>query len=213
MRHYSIEPEDKHKYTKSFDDFYTRFARPYDGAVKYCLPFYKAWVSSGLPHIRGPSVLEVACGTGWLLTQYAQRYSTYAIDYNHSMVAIARKNVQEAGSNAKIVQGSVECLPFPEHSFDTVLITMAFTGFPDGKVAMGEIHRVLKKGGRLVCVDVNYPSDRNCVGTTLTGYWKYAGDIIRDMWRLFAMADFDMILDNEVGGFGSVHLYVAVKRN
>jgi hypothetical protein len=43
-----------------------------------------------------------------------------------------------------------------------------------------------------------------------TRFWASAGDIIRDMGALFEHVGFSFS-DHEVGGFGSVHLYVATK--
>jgi SAM-dependent methyltransferase len=92
----------------------------------------------------------------------------------------------------------------------TVLNTMAFTGYPDGRKALSELVRVLRPGGRLVIIDVNYPSDGNRLGTILVESWKRSGDLIRDMHALFAEFDIDAT-DQEIGGFGSVHLYLATK--
>jgi ubiquinone/menaquinone biosynthesis C-methylase UbiE len=88
---------------------------------------------------------------------------------------------------------------------------MAFTAYPDGRKAMSEFHRVLRAGGRLVLIDVEYPADRNWLGTKMTGFWIAVGDIVRDMGALFRQFDFEFT-DREIGGFGSVHLYVAEKK-
>jgi ubiquinone/menaquinone biosynthesis C-methylase UbiE len=87
---------------------------------------------------------------------------------------------------------------------------MSFSGYPDGNKAIGELHRVLKPSGRLVMLDVNYPSDKNRIGMALTRMWISFGDIIRDMDALFERYEFTY-QDEEVGGFGSVHLYIADK--
>ena len=87
---------------------------------------------------------------------------------------------------------------------------MAFTAYPDGNLALSEMLRVLEPGGRIVMVDINYPSDGNWIGTTLTNAWKAGGDIIRDMPALFAEYGLEWT-EEEVGGFGSVHLYVIEK--
>ncbi|NIP97768.1 MAG: class I SAM-dependent methyltransferase, partial [Akkermansiaceae bacterium] len=47
------------------------------------------------------------------------------------------------------------------------------------------MRRVLKPGGRLVMVDVNFPRDGNWRGTLLAQGWKAAGDLIRDVPHLF----------------------------
>ena len=206
---YSPEPIDRERFTKEFDRVYSRFARIYDLAVKW-FPVWRNWISHALPHIRGPHVLEISFGTGYLLTHYADKYETHGIDYNWELACIAKHNLQKMGVRALILQADVEHLPYRPESFDTVVNTMSFTGYPDGQKAMAETSRVLKDGGRLVLIDINYPSDKNWLGMNLTRLWASTGDIIRDMGNLFKQSGFSYI-DEEVGGFGSVHLYVATK--
>ena len=89
---------------------------------------------------------------------------------------------------------------------------MAFTGYPDGKLALSELLRVLRPQGRLVMVDVTYPNDAgNLFGRFLTNVWKACGDIVRDMPELFAEMGITNYTDRQIGGFGSVHLYVVTK--
>ena len=75
---------------------------------------------------------------------------------------------------------------------------------------MAEITRVLKPGGRLVMVDVNYPRDVNRIGTLMVRGWMASGDVIRDIPGLLAGFGYQFT-DQEVGGFGSVHLYTGSK--
>jgi ubiquinone/menaquinone biosynthesis C-methylase UbiE len=207
---YSSEPEDKQQFSREYDRVYTVLAGVYDLAVKV-LPVWKSWLRQALPHIRGPKVLEVSFGTGYLLTQYADRFETHGIDYNEKMVSVARENLKKKGITARLEQGDVESLPYDDESFDCIVNTMAFTAYPDGAKAMSELHRVLKKGGRLVLVDIEYPADRNWLGMRMTRFWAALGDIIRDMDAMFRQFGFEFT-DQEIGGFGSVHLYVAEKR-
>jgi ubiquinone/menaquinone biosynthesis C-methylase UbiE len=208
-RRYSTEPRDKRRFTESFDRAYSRFARLYDLAVR-ALPIWRRWLRQALPHIDGPRVLEVSFGTGWLLTRYAGRVEASGVDLNSRMVAIARRSLDRAGVHADLQQANVESLPFADGRFDTVVNTMSFSGYPDGARAMSELHRVLRPGGRLVLIDVNYPSDGNRLGTALVGMWKRSGDLIRDLDRLFGEFGF-WAREREIGGWGSVHLYVATK--
>lgn len=206
---YSIEPRDKRRFTESFDRAYSQFARPYDLAVRM-LPIWRRWLRHALPYIDGSRVLEVSFGTGWLLTRYAGRVEASGVDLNSKMVAIARRNLERAGVRAELRQANVESLPFADSRFDTVVNTMSFSGYPDGARAMSELRRVLRPGGRLVLIDVNYPGDGNRLGTALVGIWRRSGDLIRDMSRLLRGFGFQ-VDEREIGGWGSVHLYVATK--
>ena len=144
------------------------------------------------------------------MTQYACEFDAFGIDYNAAMIATAWKNLRRAGVVENLQRANVEALPYKDGSFDSVLNTMSFTGYPDSEKAMSEMHRVLKGGGRLILIDVNYPTDGNYLGTMVTNAWRGAGDIIRDMGELFHEFNFDYT-DQEIGGCGGVHLYIAMK--
>ncbi len=207
---YSDEPEDKQLFTEKFDQSYSQFARLYDRVVK-TLPIWRNWLNQALPMLQGNHVLEISFGTGYLLPQYADHFITCCgIDYNKAMATIAQENLRQHDIRANLQVGNVETLPYTDASFDTLVNTMAFSGYPDAKQALSEMHRVLKPGGRLVMIDINYPTNGNWIGTLLTKVWQYGGDVIRDMEPLFKQFGFQYT-DAEVGGFGTVHLYVATK--
>jgi len=206
---YSPEPENQKEFTAEFDTFYTRFAGMYDFLVR-SLPVWKNWLKRTLPYIQGPRVLEVSFGTGYLLTQFADRFQVFGIDYNAAMTQTTKQNLQRRGMTANLHQADVAHLPFADNSFDTLVNTMAFSGYPDGKMALTEMGRVLKPGGKLVMIDIDYPKDRNRLGMALTKFWMASGDIIRDMGELFEELGWKFQVE-EIGGFGSVHLYVAEK--
>jgi ubiquinone/menaquinone biosynthesis C-methylase UbiE len=212
--HYPAEPADKEAYTRHNDRLYGRLARLYDLVVR-ALPLWSRWIERPLPDIVGPRVLELSFGTGHLLSRYAHRYQTWAIDYNWRMAQVAREKLPAGPDGtqppaARLLLADVEGLPFADRCFDTVLCTMAFTGYPDGPAAMVEIDRVLRPGGRLLLVDVNFPSDGNRPGMWAARAWIAFGDILRDMGALFEAYGFSFS-DEEIGGFGTVHYYLAQK--
>jgi ubiquinone/menaquinone biosynthesis C-methylase UbiE len=207
---YSPEPENQKDFTAEFDSFYTCFAGMYDFMVK-SLPVWRTWLKRTLPHIRGPRVLEVSFGTGYLLAQFSDRFQAFGIDYNTAMAQTAKRNLQRKGLAAHLQRADVYHLPYASHSFDTLVNTMAFSGYPDGRRALTEMGRVLEPGGKLVLIDVAYPKDRNRLGMALTKFWMASGDIIRDMGGLFEESGWEF-QEEEIGGFGSVHLYVVEKR-
>ncbi len=207
---YVNEPENKEKFTEDFNKFYTAFARIYDLATRI-FPFWRRWLKVTIPHIQGPRVLEVSFGTGYLLTQYAAQFESYGLDYNEKFVTMLQDKLKEKGLTADIRQGDVQALPYENEFFDSIVNTMAFSAYPDAIKAMSEMHRVLKKGGKLILVDIDYPKSRKGLGMQMTKAWIAMGDIIRDMKPIFEQFNFDYT-DEEIGGFGSVHLFVAEKR-
>ena len=206
---FSREPLDKQNFTAEFDQFYTQFAPLYEWIIKL-FPVWRRWISHVLPYVQGPRVLEVSFGTGYLLDLYDPKIEVVGVDYNLEMIRIARRNTTGRGRIVSCQQADVNHRPFQSGTFDTVVSTMAFTAYPDGQAAMAELSRVLRDGGKLLMVDVNYPPDGNRLGLLLSIIWMKLGDILRDMAPIFKEAGFEY-WDEVIGGWGSVHLYVATK--
>jgi ubiquinone/menaquinone biosynthesis C-methylase UbiE len=191
------------------DKGYSKYGKVYDVAVKL-LPVWKTWIKKVIPYIEGKRVLEVSFGTGYLMMQYADKYETYGIDFNAEMVEVARKNLSGKGIKASLHQANVEELPYPDNYFDTVINTMAFSGYPNERNAMSEFYRVLKNDGKLLIVDFDYPANRNRFGYWLTKLMESAGDTIRYISKSLQEFSFEFT-EEEIGGFGSVHFYRARK--
>ncbi|MDH5399506.1 MAG: class I SAM-dependent methyltransferase, partial [Cyclobacteriaceae bacterium] len=113
---------------------------------------------------------------------------------------------------AHLSQANVEKLPFPDNTFDTVINTMAFSGYPNGEKAMSELKRVLRKDGRLLLVDFDYPDNRNVTGYLVVRMMEKFGDIIKNISAILKRYHFDFTA-TAIGGFGSVHLFVAQKKS
>ncbi len=201
------EPENAEQFTQEFDRAYTAFARPYDLAVR-ALPIWKTWLRRTLPHIQGPRVLEVSFGTGYLISKYAGTFETHGVDCNRKMATIAQKNLSRARRKAELVQGNVEALPYADASFDCLVNTMAFSGYPRGAQALGEMKRVLRDDGKLILIDFTYPPDPNWLGTRIARLWELSGDVMRNMPTLLRDCGFDYT-DESIGAWGSARIYVA----
>lgn len=205
----SSEPTNSAQFTREWDRSYTAWARPYDLAVRL-LPVWRTWIQRALPHIEGPRVLEVSFGTGYLMSQYAGDFETYGVDYNRAMVKTAQKNLLRAGRKAELIQGNVENLPYPDASFNSLVNTMAFSGYPDGLRALTEMKRVLRNDGKLILIDFSFPPDQNWLGTKVAAFMERSGDVLRDMETLFRECELDYT-DESIGAWNSVHLYVATR--
>jgi len=208
---WSPEPANARAHTAEFDRFYTRFSRAYDILVRL-FPIWRTWLKAALPLIEGPRVLEVGFGTGYLMTQYAAHYEVYGVDINASLIKVARANLIRTGMRASLECASVEQLPYSDGCFDTVLSTMAFSGFPRSKQAMSEMTRVLKPGGRLIIVDISLPRDGNLAGTVVARAFEAGGDILRDMSLLLDRFGYEYDV-TAVGGFGAVQIAAGIKRS
>ena len=98
-------------------------------------------------------VLEVGAGTGFNLPHYEKATRVLAVEPDPSMARRLAKRAPEASVPVEIVSGSAESLPFADASFDTAVVTFVFCSVEDPGVALAEIRRVLKPGGRLVLLE------------------------------------------------------------
>ena len=94
---------------------------------------------------KGARVLDVACGTGVLFTDYIKRGALVtAVDISPEMVKIARSKFPEIN----IICGDVEEITFSEE-FDAIMIYNAFPHFPEPERLIKNLSGLLRKGGRL----------------------------------------------------------------
>lgn len=100
----------------------------------------------------GERVLDVACGTGAVARQAAERVGrggrVTALDLNPAMLAVGRAVPGDGGAGISWHQGSAQDLPFPDGMFDVVCCQQGLQFFPDPALALREMRRVLALGGR-----------------------------------------------------------------
>jgi SAM-dependent methyltransferase len=101
-------------------------------------------------------ILDVGCGTGFILLGAARRASqVVGVDVTPAMLAEARRRVEEAGlTNVTLREGTAEALPFADQRFDAAITRLTLHHFGDPRRALSEMHRVLRPGGRLVVCDI-----------------------------------------------------------
>ncbi len=99
----------------------------------------------------GQTVLDVATGTGVVaVTAGRLGARVTGLDLTPELLAQARENGLRAGlADAVWKEGDAESLPFPDASFDAVLSQFGHMFAPRPEVAVAEMLRVLKPGGRL----------------------------------------------------------------
>ncbi len=208
--HWSRDPDDPATFTARFHRFYSRFAGLYDLLIKV-IPAWGRWNAHAVAHVQGPRVLEVSFGTGDLMTRFPSDLTVVGVDLNAALARVARRNLRSHHIPVNLALADVAALPFSDASFDTVVNTMAVSGYPDAHAAVSEMMRVLRDDGRLVCIDFTNPANGNLIGTCIVRFWAWSGDVIRNMPALFDELGL-AYTDNEVGAFGSVHLFIVHRR-
>jgi ubiquinone/menaquinone biosynthesis C-methylase UbiE len=104
-------------------------------------------------------VLELAVGTGRNLPYYPADVRLTGIELSPQMLEIGKKRAEELGRDVVLRIGDAQALAFEDQSFDTVILTFGLCTIPDDRGALGEAHRVLRPGGRLVLLEhVRSPS-------------------------------------------------------
>ncbi len=106
-------------------------------------------------------VLDVASGTGepgLTIATNLRGGIVVATDLSEGMLKVARENAIRRGiKNFEITTADVSELPFPDNSFDAVSCRFGFMFFPDMLIAVNEMVRVLKPGGRIAAAVWNVP--------------------------------------------------------
>ena len=101
----------------------------------------------------GMQVLDLASGTGEPAISLAARVGAdghvTALDLSSDLLRIASERAQQRGlTNFSTQQADAHLLPFPDQRFDLVTSRFGVMFFQDCEMALREVHRVLKPGGR-----------------------------------------------------------------
>lgn len=99
----------------------------------------------------GKSVLDVGCGPGWLVRNYAGGGAkVVGIDLAESAVRLTSHSLDLFGLSGLLLVGDAENLPFADDTFDFVSCNGVLHHTPGTRVGFQEILRVLRPGGRAI---------------------------------------------------------------
>jgi demethylmenaquinone methyltransferase / 2-methoxy-6-polyprenyl-1,4-benzoquinol methylase len=105
------------------------------------------------------AVLDAAGGTGDVAFRIAEAAGAgtrvTVCDINEEMLAVGRERAAQRGLDRAVTftAGNAESLPFPDRSFDACTIAFGIRNVPRADAALAEIHRVLRPGGRFLCLE------------------------------------------------------------
>lgn len=136
----------------------------------------------------GDRAIDICGGTADLSIRAAKRVGekgrVVLYDFNRSMIEGARKKVRKAktGDRIRYIQGDAEGISCASGCFDAVMVGFGVRNLTHLKKGLAEMHRVLKPGGKLMCLEFSTPPSR------LFGrlYDFYSFSIIPWLGKIFA---------------------------
>jgi demethylmenaquinone methyltransferase/2-methoxy-6-polyprenyl-1,4-benzoquinol methylase len=121
---------------------------------------HRAWkaYTVAVANVRpGDKVLDIAGGTGDLSRAFAKAVGPTGMvvhtDINEAMLRVGRDRLIDEGLALPTNLCDAERLPYPAHSFDRVCVAFGLRNMTHKDVALAEMCRVLKPGGRLLVLE------------------------------------------------------------
>jgi demethylmenaquinone methyltransferase/2-methoxy-6-polyprenyl-1,4-benzoquinol methylase len=124
---------------------------------------HRAWKEALVTAVNPPrsdtpfAVLDLAGGTGDVAFRIAERSGPdtriTVADINAEMLEVGRERAAKGKHAIEFLEANAETLPCPDKSFDAVTIAFGIRNVPRIDMALSEIHRVLKTGGRFLCLE------------------------------------------------------------
>jgi demethylmenaquinone methyltransferase/2-methoxy-6-polyprenyl-1,4-benzoquinol methylase len=159
----SVPLEDKQR---RVDDVFHSVARRYDLMNDLMSGgLHRAWKEALVTAVNPPKserefrVLDLAGGTGDVAFRVVEAGGpgtrATVCDVNADMLAVGRERAAERGLDHIVAfeQGNAEELAYPDRHFDCVTIAFGIRNVPRIERALAEIYRVLRHGGRFLCLE------------------------------------------------------------
>lgn len=122
-------------------------------------------------------VLELGCGNGLNFAYYREAARVVALEPDPHMLGLAGPRAEEAKLPVQLLRGAAEALPFPDGTFDTVVVSLVLCSVRSPSRAAAEIRRVLRPSGQLRYLEHVRSEGRVAAAVQ---------DVLAGPWSLFA---------------------------
>jgi SAM-dependent methyltransferase len=130
---------------------YARWAATYDRPLRL-FGLEEPPMRRLLDALPAGEVLDAACGTGrWASHLVGRGHTVTGVDQSPAMLDLARAKLPDA----RFREGDLTRLPLDDESVDAAVCALALVHVPDLGLAIGELARVVRPGGRVVISDVH----------------------------------------------------------
>lgn len=136
----------------SLEARYDRVARFYDALMAF-VEWFVSRNRRTLLGQAGGEILEVGVGTGNSFKDYPNGRHIVAVDISREMLSRANARIANYDGSVSLRHEDVQRLSFDDEAFDTVFTSCVFCSVADPVRGLRELHRVLRKGGRLLMVE------------------------------------------------------------
>lgn len=133
-----------------FDRVSTNYDRTNDILTAGIAPYWRAQTRLAVRPREGERILDIAAGTGTMSAQFSRAGARVtALDFSQGMID---EGIRRHGADPLIefVRGDAMALPFDDNTFDAATVSFGLRNVQQPRVAIDEMLRVLKPGGRVV---------------------------------------------------------------
>ncbi|MCU0505771.1 MAG: class I SAM-dependent methyltransferase [Chloroflexi bacterium] len=127
----------------------------------------------------GMAALDVACGTGKVAAALARAVGpsgrVVGLDFAPGMIDRAQRE-RTAAPGLSFVVGDALSLPFEDGAFDASTIAFGMRNLPDYARGFAEMSRVVRPGGRVVCLEISRP--RSALGRAIQRWFDWIVPVI-----------------------------------
>lgn len=127
---------------------------------------HKAWRRFAMKKMNvqhGQTALDLCCGTcDWTISmaQASGSGSIVGLDFSQNMLKVGAEKISQHGfdKQVELVHGNAMELPFSADTFDYITIGFGLRNVPDLRQVLHEMKRVVKPGGKVVCLELSKPT-------------------------------------------------------